>query len=459
MNQGDVRDMSHLFLEYGTTNIHPITVVFMLCMVGLTLSRPPSRPIFAFLLVCVFMPLKQRLVLVGLDFNMMRLILIVAWARILVRGEYRGLRLERIDRLFLLWTASGAILYVLRVGSSGVVRSLGTGFDALTVFFLFRALVRRREGVFLVSRQLAWIVVVLTPFIAYELATHVNAFSVFGSAPLISAVRGGRVRCQGPFSHPILLGTFGSVLLPIFIGMLGRGRRKLLTGLAIVGATVITVASGSSGPVLSWALGVLGWGLWFLRKRTRWMLGATAALLFLLHVIREKPVWHLIGRVSSLTGGTGFHRYRLIDAFVDHFSEWALVGTSNTMYWGWGLQDTTNQYVAEGVSGGLLTLILFLLLLQASFSSLRRSREVFESMEGPQSLWTRLAWGFSVSLAAHCVSFVSVSYFGQTEQFFFSFLALIPALSRFQRRVGQPASSRPVRPTIAARAEPTPAGV
>jgi hypothetical protein len=122
--------------------------------------------------------------------------------------------------------------------------------------------------------------------------------------------------------------------------------------------------------------------------------------------------------------------------------EWALIGTGNTAHWGWGLQDTTNQYVAEGVRGGLATLVLFIVVLRLSFVQLRLARKVFEHLKGPTSLWALLAWGSSVSLAVHCVSFISVSYFGQTVQFFVIFVATVPACSRFRRpkRVKSPAA-------------------
>jgi hypothetical protein len=152
-----------------------------------------------------------------------------------------------------------------------------------------------------------------------------------------------------------------------------------------------------------------------------------------IHFVREKPVWHLIARLSSVTGGTGYHRYKLIDAFVRRFDEWALFGTGNTAHWGWGLQDTTNQYVAEGVRAGLATLVLFIILLRFSFVQLRLARNAFERLEGSKSLGALLAWGSSVSLAVHCVSFISVSYFGQMVPFFVMFVATVPAFSRFKR--------------------------
>ena len=73
-------------------------------------------------------------------------------------------------------------------------------------------------------------------------------------------------------------------------------------------------------------------------------------------------------------------------------------------------RDTLRQYVAEGVTGGLLTLILFILLLRACFRQLRSARRAYERSYGPTSALALLTWGCSVSLAAHCVSFVSVTY-------------------------------------------------
>jgi hypothetical protein len=160
---------------------------------------------------------------------------------------------------------------------------------------------------------------------------------------------------------------------------------------------------------------------------------ATVFALVVIHFAREKPVWHLLTRLGSTIGGTGDHRYRLIDAFIRRFPEWALMGVDDTTNWGWGLVDVTNQYVVEGTGGGLLSLVLFFVMLAMTFVQLRRTRELFERLDGPKSIWALLAWGSSVSLTAHCASFMSVSYFGQFFQFFFVFLATVPALARFSR--------------------------
>ncbi len=435
------------FAVYGTTNLHPIAAVFMLCMAGLVMFGSRSRAILGVLLVCVFMPAMQRIVVGGLDFSMIRIIMLVAWARVLARQEYRGFSPGRFDLLFVLWTASLATIFVLRTGN--VVNRLGASFDALTLFFIFRVLLRRREEVFTLVRQLAVITIVLGVFLAYEMATRHNVFHIFGSAPRLSVIRNAKVRAMGPFSHPIMSGTFGAGLVPLFIAALrGTKKSRKRFGFAIAFAIVIAVASGSTGPLITLMVGLVGWGLWPLRRQMRAILGAGVVMALFVHVIREKPIWHLIGRLGSVAGGTGWHRYRLIDAFINNFGQWALLGISDTASWGWGLQDTTNYYIRQGTYGGFLTFVMFLVLLGSSFSRLRRIRFATERAEGPKSLWTQLCWGFSVVLAAHCVSFISTSYFGQMEFFLFILFAMIPSLARFRRPAGVPAgprqSARPV---------------
>jgi hypothetical protein len=446
------------FAQYGVTNLHPLALGFMVCMTVLALAPKRSAVILAVLLVCVLMPMEQRVVIGGLDFSMLRLILLVAWIRVFVKGEHRGLRFGKLDRLVVLWVLSASLFYVLRVGQSGIVYRLGVSFDVLTSFFLIRALVRTPDQVLALWRNLAWIVLLLSPFMIYEAVAQHNWFGIFkyGGFDIVD-VRNGRVRAKGPFSHPILLGTFGSVAMPVFVGiLLGRRKERLLFASACVGATIITVTSGSSGAVLAWGVGALGWGIWRFRKHMRLMLRVAICMAVVIHFVREQPVWHLIGRLTSITGGDGYHRFQLIDAFIRNFTEWALVGTDSTAHWGWGLQDTTNQYVAEGITGGLVTFVLFIVVLRVSFVQLRLARELFERLKGPTSLWALLAWGSSVSLAAHCVSFIGVSYFGQMLQFFVCFVATVPAFARSRRpqRVISSAarrSSRARTPITAAR--------
>ena len=114
---------------------------------------------------------------------------------------------------------------------------------------------------------------------------------------------------------------------------------------------------GASGLIFGWLafLLVFGW-------------------LCVLHfLLMKQPVWHLLARIDLVGGSTGWHRYHLVDKFFDYFHEWWLLGTPNTGHWGPGLHDVTNQFVAEGVSGGILQLAGFCASIWFAFTGVSRS--------------------------------------------------------------------------------------
>jgi hypothetical protein len=159
-----------------------------------------------------------------------------------------------------------------------------------------------------------------------------------------------------------------------------------------------------------------------------------AAVLVVLHLVREQPVWHLIGRASDLVGGTGYHRVRLISAFVENWRDWFWVGTSSTAGWGWGLQDLTNQFVYEGVQGGIAALVSLIVLLSMAFgavgTAIQRAQAARHLASERRLRLQMLAWGLGVSLATHCVSWISVSYFGQMTLVLHALLAFIVTVSQ-----------------------------
>ena len=157
-------------------------------------------------------------------------------------------------------------------------------------------------------------------------------------------------------------------------------------------------------------------------REVRWGIALT---LTFLHMIKERPVWSLIARASAVGGGTGWHRYKLIDAFVQRFHEWWLVGTTSTAHWGWGLQDVTNQYVLEGVRGGLVALILFLAIIVLAFQGVGRVWRLCR--HDPYRL--ALSWALGVSLFVHSMNFLGVSYFGQIHIAWYLVLGMIGSMS------------------------------
>jgi hypothetical protein len=114
-----------------------------------------------------------------------------------------------------------------------------------------------------------------------------------------------------------------------------------------------------------------------------------------------------------------------------HFSEWWLIGSNANASWHYYLADVTNQYVLEALGGGLVTLVLFILILAYSF---RGAGHVVVASDSNPNL-KLLAWSLGAVLFLHVVSFVSVSYFDQNVITYYLVLAAIPALGT----QGQPA--------------------
>lgn len=456
----DIREI--VVRSYGT-DLHPVALGATLLMGIWLLRSPRSQAVLPLTLVACLIPLTQRLVLGGLDFSMIRVLIVFGWIRILSRGELRGFRAIPLDYALCTWLALGTLMYTLREGNVGaLVYRLGFAFDAVGVYFLFRCLIRGPRDIAQSIRIFAWITIVIAVFMTIEWLTQRNLFAVFGGVREITWVRDGRLRCQGAFSHPIMAGTFGATMAALFVGLWPKpAQPRGLLAVAFAGATAIVFYSSSSGAALAYLALLAGWGLWYYRQHMRIFVWGALAMAIVLHFVREKPIWHLISRAAELVGGTGYHRYKLIDAWVNRFSEWWLLGSNNMANWGWGLQDVTNQYVLESVRGGLVTVLCFLVVLGLAFRTVGDTVRRAEGARLPKSrIRTQqlLAWSLGVSLAVHCVSFISVSYFGQMQILLYLLFALIASLhpQAHRRAARAPAPARTPRP--AASSSPAPAG-
>ncbi len=419
--------------EYGETVVHPLALSLTLAMgIWLLLIRR-DKAVLPIILVAVLIPLKQRIVVATLDFDMTRILILFGWTRIVLKGEYRNYHWHRLDFALILWLCSGTLIHVLRDGTFGAfVYRLGLAFNAAGIYFMLRVMLRSATDVLHAIRVFAFVAAMVGGFMILENITGRNIFSIFGGVKEMTAVRDGRLRCMGAFSHPIMAGSFGAGLFPIMLMLtLGDKQRRVAPLLGLFGAAAIAVTSASSGPALALLSGLFGCMMYVVRNHMRPIRWVTVAVLTIVHFSREAPVWHLIGRASDLIGGTGYHRVRLISGFVDNTRDWFLVGVRSTAHWGWGLQDLTNQFVFEGVTGGFLTLFCFLMILTIAFRSAARLRLRARAATALQPSMRRtlqlLAWGLGVSLATHCVSWISVSYFGQMNVVLYMLYAFIAA--------------------------------
>lgn len=414
------------------SNINPLALLFLLVASVVVIACSRRNAVKALLVTAAIVPLGQQLVLLGLHLHFFRILILAGLVRLVVRHEARGFHLILVDKLTIAWVCAEVLCGILRGPKA---ETFGFAYNALGTYFLVRVLTQDAEDLVAHLRFLALVGLIIGLFMASEAVSHRNAFALLGGVPEIPDLREGRPRCQGPFRHPILAGTFGATLFPLAVGLWfepsGNKTRALM---GLVGSLIITGVSVSSGALLTLMAAILGFALWPMRERMRLFRRGAVVLVLGLALVMKAPVWYLISRVSDLVGGTGWHRSYLIDQFVQHFNEWWLIGTSYTAEWAPAGQvlvvdpnnmDITNHYVAQGVGGGIWMLGLFLAIIVCSFKIVGRTVHG----ELPNALEPKLVWALGVTLAAHCTAFISISYFDQIQVFWFWLLAIIACLA------------------------------
>ncbi|MGB7150000.1 MAG: hypothetical protein WBD45_12655 [Terriglobales bacterium] len=409
----------------GTTFINGVGLAFTLLMCLLMLVLPRRYALVPVIILTCYMTMGERLIIAGANFTMIRILTLAGWMRIIVRGEIHSLRFNAVDKAMVLWTLSGIVFHTLLWQTSQeFVNRLGHSYDVIGLYFLFRYVVRGIDDIKQLVRFVAILIVPLAVSMLAEKLTGRNSFFVFGGVMEFTRIRDGALRCQGPFAHPILAGTFGATLLPWFVGLWYLGRKnRVIASLAIVSALTITLTSASSGPALAAVAGIVALLAWFWRRWLRTIRWVIALGLITLQLLMKSPVWYLMARVDVFGGSTGWHRAWLIDTAVKHFSEWWLLGIQNSGVWDPMLADVTNQYLLEGFRGGLVTMLLFIWIIVLCF---RAVGIAVRRTAGTEPFSTRFCiWVLGCSLFAHVLNFLSISYFDQNGVMWLLLLALI----------------------------------
>jgi hypothetical protein len=424
----------------GQTTLHPLGLTAILLGGIATLMVSRRHALLPLLTIACFVAPAQRIVLLGLDLDSMRLMVLFGFVRLVARNEWRGLRWCALDRVIVAWCLAGAIGYTARLGTwDGVITQLGEKYDFLGVYFLARLLLRDWEDL---DRTVLGLIVLSVPVsivFLIESATGRNYFSVLGGVPEMTMIRMGRLRCQGAFAHPILAGCFWAAVMPLFAARAWRPRGGTSAAIGLLAAGLVVLTCSSSTPVMGVVFGLVGLCAFPLRAQLRWVRLGIVIVLFSLHLLMNKPVWHLMARLDVVGGSTAWHRFYLVDEFIRHFDEWWLCGGPSAQ-WGEGLVDVTNQFVLQGTESGLATLVLFVAVLALAFGEVGRVCRVMA--DSPARL--AAAWGLGTALFVHVMSFLGVSYFGQINALLFLNLAAIAS-------VGQQAALTRRRPPMRAR--------
>lgn len=378
-----------------------------------------------------YITMGQQINLGPFSFTVLRLLILVGVLRVFLRGERLAGGVNGLDWFMIAWSVWATFVGIFHEdAAAAVVFRLGVVYNTLGFYLLVRCFCQTREDVFAL---LPTLVLLLTPIalsMIYEQLTNHNLFGIFGGLPEEVVTRGGRLRAQGPFRHPILAGTVGAVCVPLMIGLWGR--QPMMAKLGLGACLAIAITSASSGPLLSIMVGVFALVLWRWRQFTPHLRVAAVVGYILLDIVMKDPAYFILRRIDLTGSSSSYHRPAIIRAAIEHLDEWWFAGTDHTRHWmpygvSWSEDhsDITNHYIAQGVRGGLLQMFLFIGVLWCGFRyvGIVLHRQPEESASSGFAVWS-----LGACLFAHAATCVSVAYFDQSVVFLYLPLAMVGSL-------------------------------
>jgi len=420
----------HLRFGGGATDtlLHPLVAVEMAVAVILILCLSRKLVLAPLLLAIFTIPLGQVVLVASMHLTVPRILILAGLVRWAVSQRSWPGRLfaggaNSLDRLFALWAVLSFATFSLQwLDTQALIKSFGTLIDTLGGYVVLRFLIQDIGDVRQAVKLFGLIALVMGACMLNERLSGRNVFGLLGGLPPM-AMRDGAVRSQGAFEVYITAGVFGATLMPLLVWLWSDANSRIGAAAGIVGATVMTFTSQSSTSVSAFAFGIAALCFWPLRRQMRvfrWILVVT---LTGLHLVMKAPVWALIARIDLTGSSSGYHRYMLVDNFIRHFGDWWLLGARDYNAWGWDMWDLSNQYVACGITGGLVTLFVFVWIICKSFAQLGTTRQL--SNGNWRQKW--LLWCLGAALLAHLVAYFGIGYFDQMQFAWYALLAMISA--------------------------------
>jgi hypothetical protein len=361
--------------------LNPLVAILMLVAIVLIFILPRNKVIVPLLFTFFSLPIGQVIVLGGIHFTVLRILIIAGLIRRAMlgatssEGKYPG-GFNALDKVVVLWSVSALIVICLQwMNAQAMIKNLGDFLDGLGGYLVVRYFIPDLDTVWRTIKVLAAICLVQGVFMLNEQVTHQNLFGYIGGISVHVTVRDGHIRSQGVLGN-INAGVFGGALIPLLVWLLTSGKSRVMAFLGIAGALVMVFTSDASTSILALGGSLLGLCFWPLRKRMRLIRWGLVLLLTGLHMVMHGPVWALIARIDLTGSSSGQHRYYLLDNCIRHFSDWWLLGSRYYNEWGYFMFDLCNQFVAVAVTGGLITLVFFIMIYARSFSAIGTARKL-----------------------------------------------------------------------------------
>jgi hypothetical protein len=412
------------------TMMHPLVALWMLVVFVLILTLPRNKVIVPLLFTFFSVPIGQVVVLGGLHFTALRILIIAGLIRRASTGaspsagKYPG-GFNALDKVIVLWTISTLVVICLQwMNWQATVANLGDFLDSYGGYLVARYFIPDEDAVRRTVKALAVVCIVQGALMMNEQIMHQNLYGYLGGWPIAVTYRDGHIRSQGVMGN-ISGGVFGGALVPMFLWLLTQKKSRRMALLAIAGSITMVFTSDASTSILALAASVLGLAFWFLRKQMRAIRWALSLTLIGLHLVMNAPVWSLIARIDLTGSSSGYHRYYLVNNCINHFSMWWLLGTKYYNTWGWDMFDLCNQFVVCAVTGGLATLVLFIMIYSRSFGAIGTARKIVSGDRKQE--W--FLWCLGSTIFAHVVASFGINYMALLQMALFPLFAFVSVIA------------------------------
>jgi len=408
------------------TFLHPLVVVWMLVAIALIFTLPRKKVVTPFLISFFLIPDAQVVVLGGAHLTMHQILILAVLIRMATFRETPltvrfGGGFDTLDKLVVLWTLTSLIVFCIQFTEvQAWIRGVATLLEELGGYLAARFLVPDREAVNRTVRALAVICAIQGVCMLNEQFTHQNVFSFAGAN--WPTVRNGHVRSEGAMGN-LWGGAFAGACVPLFLWLWTEREFKIVAFVGITGATAMVFATYASTSWMAFFAGVGALGFWPLRKQMRLIRWGIITILIGLHLVMNGPVWSLLEKIDLTGGSSSYHRYMLVDNCIRHFGDWWLFGYKYYGQWGFDMWDLCNQFVAVAVTGGLISLILFIMIYSRGFGKIGRARTRMSGNRKQE--W--LLWCLGSTLFVHVVASFGINYMVQLVMALFVVLACIQA--------------------------------
>jgi len=407
------------------------------------LLLPPARAFAIYIIALLFYPVYLVVRLGPLDISVARIVVAVLLLRCFLNAELRSkFKWRRLDSwvTFAVLTNFSIALASWKMPMAELLENLaGNLMDTYLAYLAARFCLTDYKAI---VTSLKWIAIALVPLAILGAVESYTGWGPYNklliycpwqeiSEPTLN-VRSGFYRAAGPFSHPILFGIVFAMFLPLVFWLRHQGGKWRFGSYIIIGILVIGVLSSmSSGPVM-----MLVFVLFFLfleRHKTyvKPILISVVISCFLVNLISNRTFYHVLASYADPIGGSGWHRAKLIDLAIEHFSEWWLAGYGmQDPGWGQSLgmtwTDITNYYLFNGVRYGMPGVIAFCGVLVFSVVILVRLH-----MFTKQPLLKSWCWALGSVSIALSIAFNGILLFGQSATLFYCILGFVGSSDNF----------------------------